>query len=117
MRAGDTIGIVSPPDEVLPSSRVLGAEMPEGIRFVGPPPRRGPAWRFSLDAPADDLKPRGESFCPFHDRCPYTMPVCVEERPPLFRTSPDRAVSCYLYRESPVLPAEELSSVFAGTKG
>ena len=70
-----------------------------------------------LDAPDDDLKPRGESFCPFHDRCPYTMPVCVEERPPLFRTSPDRAVSCYLYRESPVLPAEELSSVFAGTKG
>ena len=28
--------------------------MPEGIRFVGPPPGRGPAWRFPLDAPADE---------------------------------------------------------------
>ena len=27
--------------------------MPEGVRFVGPPPGREPAWRFPLDAPAD----------------------------------------------------------------
>jgi glycolate oxidase iron-sulfur subunit len=27
--------------------------MPEGVRFVGPPPEREPAWRFPLDAPAD----------------------------------------------------------------
>jgi glycolate oxidase iron-sulfur subunit len=45
---------VSPPDEVLPASRVLGAEMPEGVRFVGPPADREPAWRFPLDAPADE---------------------------------------------------------------
>ena len=28
--------------------------MPEGVRFVGPPPERRPAWRFPLDAPADE---------------------------------------------------------------
>lgn len=28
--------------------------MPEGVRFVGPPPGREPAWRFPLDAPADE---------------------------------------------------------------
>jgi oligopeptide/dipeptide ABC transporter ATP-binding protein len=67
-----------------------------------------------LDAPDDDLRPRGDSFCPFHDRCPHTMPICVEERPPLFRTSSDRAVSCYLYRDAPVLPAEELSLLMGG---
>ena len=27
--------------------------MPEGVRFVGPPPEREPAWRLPLDAPAD----------------------------------------------------------------
>ena len=42
-----------PHDEVPPASRVLGAEMPEGVRFVGPPPEREPAWRLPLDAPAD----------------------------------------------------------------
>lgn len=28
--------------------------MPEGVRFVGPPPEREPAWRFPLEAPADE---------------------------------------------------------------
>jgi glycolate dehydrogenase iron-sulfur subunit len=28
--------------------------MPEGVRFVGPPPEREPAWRFPLDAPTDE---------------------------------------------------------------
>jgi glycolate oxidase iron-sulfur subunit len=28
--------------------------MPEGVRFVGPPSEREPAWRFPLDAPADE---------------------------------------------------------------
>jgi glycolate dehydrogenase iron-sulfur subunit len=28
--------------------------MPEGVRFVGPPPEGEPAWRFPFDAPADD---------------------------------------------------------------
>jgi glycolate oxidase iron-sulfur subunit len=28
--------------------------MPEGVRFVGPPPERQSAWRFPLDAPADE---------------------------------------------------------------
>src|ERR671910_1049284 len=33
---------------------VLGGEMPDGVRFVGPTPDLGPGWRFPLDAPADD---------------------------------------------------------------
>ena len=70
----------------------------------------------ALAAPADDLTPRGESFCPFHDRCPHTMPVCVERQPPLFRTAPDRAVACYLYRESPTLANADLTSVFSGAE-
>jgi glycolate oxidase iron-sulfur subunit len=33
---------------------VLGGEMPDGVRFVGPTPDLEPRWRFPLDAPADD---------------------------------------------------------------
>ena len=32
---------------------VLGAEMPEGARFIGPVEGLGPRWRFPLDAPSD----------------------------------------------------------------
>ena len=32
----------------------LGAEMPEGFRFIGPTPGLEPRWRFPLDAPADE---------------------------------------------------------------
>ncbi|MBA2278053.1 MAG: ABC transporter ATP-binding protein [Chloroflexia bacterium] len=71
----------------------------------------------ALDAPTADLTPRGESFCPFHDRCPHTMPVCVEQHPPMFRTAPDRAVACYLYQESPTMPAAEMTSVITGGAG
>jgi glycolate oxidase iron-sulfur subunit len=33
---------------------VLGGEMPDGVRFVGPTPDLGPRWRSRSDAPADD---------------------------------------------------------------
>jgi glycolate oxidase iron-sulfur subunit len=33
---------------------MLGAEMPEGVRFIGPTPGLEPTWRFPLDAPADE---------------------------------------------------------------
>ena len=38
--------------------------------------------------------------CKFADRCPYVMPMCRESAPPLYRTSPHRAVACYLYRDA-----------------
>ncbi len=35
--------------------------------------------------------------CRFHPRCPYAMPVCRTERPPMTLEGPDHAVACYLY--------------------
>ncbi|MBM4437334.1 MAG: ABC transporter ATP-binding protein [Actinobacteria bacterium] len=49
--------------------------------------------------------------CKFVDRCPFALPMCVESRPPLFQTDPDRAASCFLYTESPVLPEGSLDAV------
>jgi oligopeptide transport system ATP-binding protein len=38
--------------------------------------------------------PRG---CPFHPRCPFVMPRCSEQEPPLVERSPGRYVACHLY--------------------
>ncbi|GAA1263469.1 ABC transporter ATP-binding protein [Sphaerisporangium rubeum] len=42
------------------------------------------------------------SGCPFHLRCPYTMPVCAAERPPLSRVTGDgdHASACWLPHEA-----------------
>ena len=36
--------------------------------------------------------------CRFHPRCPYAMPVCKEQRPPMTIEGPGHTVACYLYR-------------------
>jgi oligopeptide/dipeptide ABC transporter ATP-binding protein len=38
--------------------------------------------------------PRG---CHFHPRCPFVMPRCSEQEPPLAELSPGHQVACYLY--------------------
>jgi peptide/nickel transport system ATP-binding protein len=51
--------------------------------------------------------------CPFTDRCPYVMDMCHESPPPLFRLDPGRAATCFLYRDRPSLPSEQLNEVMA----
>lgn len=41
--------------------------------------------------------------CKFADRCPFVMDECRAKHPPLYRTSEDRAVACYLYKEHEVI--------------
>jgi len=38
------------------------------------------------------------SGCRFHPRCPYAMPVCKGDRPPVTIEGDDHAVACYLYK-------------------
>jgi peptide/nickel transport system ATP-binding protein len=51
--------------------------------------------------------------CKFAPRCPYRMDICTTEAPDLFRTEPDRAAACYLYRDNEVLRREKLADVFS----
>ena len=51
--------------------------------------------------------------CRFANRCPNAMPRCLEARPPLYQTNPDRAAACYLYDDSPALHAGGVDQVFA----
>jgi len=65
----------------------------------------------------DTLLTQGDVFnieakgCRFAPRCPYAMDICRESPPPLFQTEPDRAVTCYLYRDAPVLDRSKIGQV------
>jgi peptide/nickel transport system ATP-binding protein len=43
------------------------------------------------------------SGCRFHPRCPYAMPICKVEVPPMTNEGPGHTVACYLY-QGPVVP-------------
>ena len=55
----------------------------------------------------------GPQACSFADRCPVVTPKCLSARPALFRTEPARAVACFQYDDSPVLPANAMGSVLS----
>lgn len=64
-----------------------------------------------LGEPVTGLAPSGPSYCRFYARCPWAMPTCVEQAPPLFRTEDDRATSCYLYETAPAIESTQLNEV------
>jgi oligopeptide/dipeptide ABC transporter ATP-binding protein len=53
--------------------------------------------------------------CKFAPRCPHKMEICDTVPPDLFAVDSDRVAACYLHRDNPVLPREELTSVFVET--
>jgi oligopeptide/dipeptide ABC transporter ATP-binding protein len=101
--AGDIQLVVGQPEH--PYTRLLVGSIPLPDPDV---PWQGER---ALGRPATDLAPAGDSFCAFHTRCPYAMPVCVEQAPSLCRTAPRRASACYLYREAPALAADRMGEV------
>lgn len=72
--------------------------------------------RWAEDAPAD-LEPTPSTLgvhvgCPFAPRCPAVMDICRQAPPPLFMPDAQRAATCYLYRDTPVLESPDIASVF-----
>jgi oligopeptide/dipeptide ABC transporter ATP-binding protein len=51
--------------------------------------------------------------CKFAPRCSHAFARCIEAAPPLFLTDPQRAATCYLHQEDPVLPWEEMGRLLA----
>jgi peptide/nickel transport system ATP-binding protein len=70
-----------------------------------------------LGEPVKGMEPVGTSYCRFYQRCPWAMPVCVEQTPPLFRTADDRATSCFLYGEAPAIESTQLNEVLVASEG
>ena len=48
--------------------------------------------------------------CPFQPRCPSAMDVCAKA-PPLYRTGPSQAASCFLHSDAPDIAAKRLSEL------
>ena len=65
-------------------------------------------------AAAANAKEQGSHGCKFANRCPFVMEECHQAPPPLYRTNPDRAVACYLYKESDVVTGQEMAEALAG---
>ena len=68
-----------------------------------------------LGEPVTGLEPAGPHYCRFYQRCPWAMPACVEQSPPLYRTAQDRATSCFLYTASPAIESTQLNDVLVGS--
>ena len=51
--------------------------------------------------------------CRFADRCPVSLPVCLEQAPPLYRTAPRRIAACVRLNNDPVLPSPDISEILA----
>ncbi|MGH2549957.1 MAG: ABC transporter ATP-binding protein [Thermomicrobiales bacterium] len=60
-----------------------------------------------LADPSEHLSTQG---CRFAARCPFVMPECRVTEPPRYRVN-DSAVSCYLFKDRPVVTDEELMSI------
>jgi peptide/nickel transport system ATP-binding protein len=100
--AGDVEHVVKEP--LHPYSQLLVGSIPL------PDPNH--AWQKEEGgADTDEARNAARVGCTFADRCPYVMPVCGTAMPPLYRTEPRRAASCYRYDQAPTLASEDLQEV------
>lgn len=53
------------------------------------------------------------SGCKFSNRCPFAMQECFEKHPPLYKTDDDRAVACYLFKDSPAVTGQQIAEDLA----
>ena len=101
--AGAAELVVQQPEH--PYTRLLVSSIPE--------PDPDIAWEGerALGTPTGGLTPTGDSYCRFHERCPYAMQQCVESAPPFFLTAPRRATACYLFQKAPSAAPGDLNPV------
>jgi oligopeptide/dipeptide ABC transporter ATP-binding protein len=55
---------------------------------------------------------RETTGCRFAPRCPHALDMCWDSKPGLYTPDDNRAVTCFLYRDSPVLESGDVSEVF-----
>jgi peptide/nickel transport system ATP-binding protein len=57
--------------------------------------------------------PRAVRGCKYSNRCPFVMAECREAPPPLYRTDDNRAVACYLHKDSPPVDGRDMAESLA----
>lgn len=76
-----------------------------------PLPDRTQRWGEDDSVITEEQARRSTSGCRFAPRCARAMEECWTQIPPLFRVDPDRAASCFLRKDAPVLPSEQVGQV------
>ncbi len=104
VEAGDVQQVIKEPQH--PYTQLLVSSIPE--------PNVDHRWGDD-QVPQAETQPASRVGCLFADRCPHVMPECLKSRPPLYRTSPRRAVACFLYRGAPTLSGADMSEVLSST--
>ena len=64
----------------------------------------------------EDHSSASRTGCKFAGRCPHVMEKCKVTPPPLYEVEGQHVAACYLYDTQPVLPGEELGSLFKSKK-
>lgn len=98
---GDVDQVIKEPKH--PYSQLLIASIPEAdptTRWGGEQPIRSQATRHAAS-----------TGCRFADRCPSVMEMCWTQVPPLFRTSTYSGTACFLYRDTPAIPLDEMDQL------
>ncbi len=80
--------------------------------LIGSIPRVSTVRDWAEEQPAMPVAVTGPG-CRFADRCPVRLPVCLEQRPPLYRTAPRRAAACVRLNSAPELGASDFSGLLA----
>lgn len=75
-----------------------------------PSPDPDKPWGEDAVAATDPAEAAHSSGCPFASRCPFVMDICREAMPPRYKVG-NAAVTCYLYRDHPTVPDDELVQI------
>ncbi len=92
-----------------PYTRLLVSSVP----LPDPDVRWGGETEIKAKASAPGARATLVHGCKFANRCPYVMAECRQAAPPLYRTDDDRAVACYLHKDSPEVTGREMAEVLA----
>jgi peptide/nickel transport system ATP-binding protein len=95
--------------------RVIGApKHPYSQLLVSsiPLPDLDKAWG-GEEIPVDEATARrANAGCKFAPRCPHVMEQCWQSPPPKYVPDSQRLATCFLYRDAPVSPVEDVAAVF-----
>jgi peptide/nickel transport system ATP-binding protein len=101
MEAGDVDTVIK--DPIHPYTRKLIDSIPW--------PDITRRWGENVQAPKDREGRFNVNGCKFSALCPFVTDECRAQQPPLYRQAKHRASACYLHKEHPVLPAENLTEL------
>lgn len=77
-----------------------------------PLPDLSKAWGGEEIPNAESAGHSASTGCKFASRCPHVMDVCWNTVPPKYVPDSQRLATCFLYRDAPISPSDDVAAVF-----